>query len=103
MMEIYFLSNQYVSLFNKLLTSKSRDDDKCLYQSINLKVMIELSKLWIEKVKNVSMLLEIQLIFELEHFSAKYAIISLKSNFAPLWNNTVILLFFPLHSPCLNP
>ena len=30
------------------------------------------------------MLLEIQLIFELGHFSAKHDIINLKSNFAPL-------------------
>ena len=65
-----FIKSISVSLFNKLLTSTSRDDDKCLYKSINLKVVIVLSKLLIEKVKNVSKLLEIQLILELGHFSA---------------------------------
>ena len=85
------------------LTSTSIDDDKCLYESIDLKVIIVLSKLLIEKVENVSKLVEIQLILELGHFSAKYVIIILKSNFAPLWNNTVLLIFFPLHLPCLNP
>lgn len=33
--------------------------------------MLVLLKLLIEQVKNVSILLETQLIFELEHFSAK--------------------------------
>ena len=67
---MFFIKSISVSLFNKLLTSTSRDDDKCLYKSINLKVVIVLSKLLIEKVKNVSKLLEIQLILELGHFSA---------------------------------
>ena len=67
---MFFIKSISVSLFNKLLTSTSRDDDKCLYESINLKVVIVLSKLLIEKVKNVSKLLEIQLILELRHFSA---------------------------------
>ena len=67
---MFFIKAISVSLFNKLLTSTSRDDDKCLYESINLKVVIVLSKLLIEKVKNVSKLLEIQLILELRHFSA---------------------------------
>ena len=55
-----------------------------------------LLKSLIEKVKNVSKLLEMQLLLELGHFSAKYVIINLKSNFAPLWNNTIISLFIVL-------
>ena len=73
-----------MSLFNKLLTSPLRGDVKYLYEPINLKFIIVFSKLLIEKVKNVSMLLGMQLIFESKHFSAKYVIISLKLNFAPL-------------------
>ena len=60
-----------MSLFNKPLIIASRGDVKCLYESINLKFIIVLPKLLIETVKNVSMLLEIQLIFESKHFSAK--------------------------------
>ena len=73
-----------MSLFNKVLTSPSRGDVKCLYESINLKFIIVFSKLLIEKVKNVSMLLEMLLIFESKPFSVKYVIINLKLNFAPL-------------------
>ena len=50
-----------MALFNKLLTSPSRGDVQYLYESINLKFNIVFSKLLIEKVKNVSMLLEMQL------------------------------------------
>ena len=60
-----------MSLFNKLLIIESRGDVKCLYESINLKFIIALPKLLIETVKNVSILLEIQLKFESKHFSAK--------------------------------
>ena len=67
---MFFIKSISVSLFNKLLTSTSRDDDKCLYKSVNLNVVIVSSKLLIEKVKNVSKLLEIQLILELGHVSA---------------------------------
>ena len=73
-----------MSLFDKHLTSPSRGDVKYFYESINLKFITVFSKLLIEKVKNVSMLLEMQLIFESKHFSAKYVIINLKLNFAPL-------------------
>ena len=73
-----------MALFNKLLTSPSRGDVQYLYESINLKFNIVFSKLLIEKIKNVSMLLEMQLIFESKHFSAKYVIINLKLNFVPL-------------------
>ena len=73
-----------MALFNKLLTSPSRGDVQYLHESINLKFNIVFSKLLIEKVKNVSMLLEMQLIFESKHFSAKYVIINLKLNFVPL-------------------
>ena len=41
-------------LFNKLLTRLSREDVKCLYESIYLKFIPVLLKLVIEKVKNVS-------------------------------------------------
>ena len=84
-MEIFFfIELTSVSLFNKLLRRPSRGNVKCLYESINLKVIEILLKSLIEKVKNVSKLLEIQLLLELGHFSAKYVIINLKSNFAPL-------------------
>ena len=42
-----------MSLFNKVLTITLREDDKCLFESINLRVMIALSKLLIESVRNV--------------------------------------------------
>ena len=74
-----------------------------MYESMNLKFIPAPLKLVIEKVKNVSMLCAIQLIFEWEDLLAKYSIINLKSNFAPLWNNTVISNFRSWHSPCLNP
>ena len=72
-MEVYSGGIELISvyLFNKLLTIASRKDDKYLYESINIKVMIALSKLLIENVRNVPMLLEIQLIFESKHFSSK--------------------------------
>ena len=48
-------------LFNKLLTRLSREDVKCLYESIYLKFIPVLLKLVIEKVKNVSILCPMQL------------------------------------------
>ena len=93
----------FVSLFNKLLTSESRDDERCLYESTNLKFMPVLSKLWIVKVERVSRLADNRLILDVEHFFARWVIINLKSNFAPLGKNSYLFFVFVLHFLCLNP
>ena len=97
-MEInFFIKSISLSSFNKPLTSTPRDKDRCLCVSINLKVMIVLLKLLIEKIKNVSLLLEIQLIFELGHLSAKYDIINLKSNLKFHYEIILFIDFFFLY------
>ena len=74
-----------------------------MYESVNLKLIPVPLKVVIEKVKNILIQCAIQLIFEWVHLLANYSIINLKSNFAPLWNKTVIWNFLSSHSPCLNP
>ena len=74
-----------------------------MYESVNLKLIPVPLKLVIEKVKNILIKCAIQLIFEWVHLLANYSIINLKSNFAPLWNKTVIWNFLSSHSPCLKP